>query len=117
MSIKVKFNYQDGKKVTRDRGAAQGFNLRSPSLLNLPSQAKVTVKLGLSCSHPVHVYQTRGLRERGVFLVDGVWAMQDAGGELELQLVNLSTETVIVEEGETLARCIVLDNTDVVVEE
>lgn len=117
MSTKVKFSYQDGKKVARDRGPAQAFNLRSPSLLNLPPKAQVTVKLGVTCSHPVHVYQTRGLRERGVFLVDGVWAMQDAGGELELQLVNLSKETIVVEEGETLARCIVLDNSHVVLEE
>lgn len=115
--VKVSFHVTDGKKPARDRGPAQVFNLRSPIPLNIPPGAEVRLDLAVSCSHPVHVFQARGLKARGLELVDGVWACHDADENIVLKIKNVSKETALVDEGETIARCAVLDNSNVIVEE
>lgn len=109
---RVKFTYTDGQKVDR-RGPAQVFNLKAPIGITLPPGSEIKVDLGVSCNFPLHVFETRGNRARGIRLVDGIWACQDAEENLVLKMKNETQELVKFDLGETLARCAILDNSNI----
>lgn len=105
----VKFSYTDGRKVRRQPPSGT-FNLRTQAALVLPPGAKVRLALGVSCDHPVHVFQSRAVLKQGVELADGIWAATDADQEIILFLENKGKATVYFESGDVLARCFVMDN-------
>lgn len=108
---KVTFTKKDGLTPTRN-GPARTFNLRTPMALRLGVGEERTIDLGLTCDHPVHIFQARGPLQRGLTLVDGIWAATDAEVPLTLRVRNTSGEPLLVEEGETIARCSIFDDTD-----
>lgn len=108
---KVSFEVQDGTKPVKNKEGS--FNLRAPMPFTLPVGAEVKMKLGVRCGAPVHVFQSRHLKERGIVLVDGMWAMHDANEDLVAKLRNEGKETVQVDIGEVIAKCVVIDNSDV----
>ncbi len=112
---KVKFTVADGRRPTR-QGASKVFNLLAPVGMIIPAGTQVRVDLGVSCDHPLHVFQASNMVKRGVLLVDGIWAAQDADVPLILPLENRSNEDAMIEEGDTLARAAVFDNSDIEVE-
>jgi hypothetical protein len=115
--VAVDFEYRDGKKVTRGPGGT--FNLRCPFNIRLPKGAIVKIDLGLNCSHPVVVFETKAMIDQGIEMTSGagVW---DAGRQLvvELKYTALRTEQewIALDEGTTVARCAVLDNSHVLLE-
>lgn len=109
----VKLRKTDGKTPTR-HGPSKCFNLRAPLRVVVPANCpSLKVTMGLSFEAPIHVFGANSVKGYGVSLVDGVWAMHDTGQDVVLYLKNESKEDVIFEEGETMARCVVIDNSDV----
>jgi hypothetical protein len=115
-SSTVKFNIMDGKKPTRDHeDPSQIFSLLAPVSLRLARGEEREVRLGVSCSHPVHVLQY-AKKSHLIRLVDGVWAAQDRDQELVLKIKNVSDQDpLLLEEGEVLARAAVFCNASVAV--
>lgn len=111
VSKTVAFKLADGMRPTR-QGPAKSFNLRAPIDLTLPPGHERTLDLGLSCDHPVHIFQAAGPLSQGVILVDGIWAATDANVPLKIRIKNESKEQVFFGEGETLARCTVMDDSE-----
>lgn len=112
---KINFTYTDGYDVTRS-GPSQIFNLRTPLKLTIPSGAKVKFDVGVRCSHPLYVFQSRILSERGLSFEDGALACYDANTPLVLRLENKGKETIMLEDGETIVKAAVLDNSHLVTE-
>lgn len=106
----------DGLKPNRV-GPARVFNLKAPLQMNIPPNATVTVKLDLVCNYPLHIFEARGVKQRGLRLPDGIWAATDADTDLVLQLRNETKETQLIERGDVIARAAVWDNNDLEVEE
>ncbi len=77
----------DGLKPNRV-GPARVFNLKAPLQMNIPPNATVTVKLDLVCNYPLHIFEARGVKQRGLRLPDGIWAATDADTDLVIQLRN-----------------------------
>lgn len=105
----VRFTRTDGFTPTR-QGPAASFNLRSPVAFTLAPGEERSLDLGLSCDHPVHIFQARGPVSRGVVLVDGIWAATDADMPLVLRMRNTGDQASHFEEGETVARCTVFSD-------
>lgn len=108
---KVSFNVKDGATPTRHASGA--FNLRVPMEFKLMPNQEYKLKLGLSCDKPVHLIQIPSLRDAGVVMVDGVWAMHDAGEEICVKLRNETPNLVLFDYGQVVARCVVIDNSDI----
>ncbi len=106
----VKFEIMDG--MLPERGPAGVFNLRCPMGMDVKPGAKLDVKLGIRCDHPVHVFEARHMVLRDIRLVDGIWAANDAGNDLVLRMENLSGREQLFERGDILARCFVVDNSE-----
>lgn len=111
VKAKVKFTYEDGRKVVR-QGASRVFNLRAPLVLNLPQNSKVSVKMGLKCNFPLQLVETVSMKNRGLRLADGVAPTLDADEQIVLTFENISRETQLLESGDVLVRAAVLDNSD-----
>lgn len=105
----VRWLITDGTRPNRV-GPGRVFNLRSPTPLSVPPKATVTLKLGVECNYPLHVFQSRGCLQRGLHLSDGIWAAQDSDQELSLTIENRSGDTQLVERGDVLARAFIMDN-------
>lgn len=106
----------DGIKPNRV-GPGRVFNLKAPLQMNIPPNATVTVKLDVACNYPLHVFEARGVRQRGLRLPDGIWAATDADVDLVIQLKNESGQTQLIERGDVVARAFIMDNNDLEVEE
>ena len=110
----VKFNLKDGLKPTP---AADGsFNLRSPVRLAIRPETETLVDLGLSCNRAVQIFESKARKGTGLVFVPGLWQTQDSDVPLRLAVRNTGKEVILLEVGDTLARCHVLDNSDLVVE-
>ena len=107
----VVFKMTDGRKPTR-QGAARSFNLRSPIDITLTPNSERTLDLGISCDHPVHVFQASGPLSQGVVLIDTSDSTVDSNVPLKIKIKNTSNEQVFFGEGETLARCSILDDSE-----
>ena len=114
---KVQWQVRDGVKPTQ-RESDGCFELRSPLEFVISPGVKQTIGLGLRCSHAVHVIPAWEPKKKGLNLVDGIWAAQDANPEYDLQVtvINDSSAKVFIERGDILARCVVFSNQNLDVE-
>lgn len=106
--IPVKFNVTDGLKPTQNP-PAMTFNLRCPVPMRIEPRTQVPLKLGLSCEHPLQLFESKNLRDRGLRVVDGA-GLLDAKTDLVLRLENVGTNPQYIEAGETIVRAHVLDD-------
>ncbi len=115
--IKVQWKVGDGVKPTR-RESDGCFELKSPLQFVLFPGVKQTIQLGVRCDHAVHVLQAWETKKKGLDLVDGVWAAQDANpdADLSLTVINNSSEKIFIERGDILARCGIFLNNNLDVE-
>lgn len=107
-TLDVKFTVSDGLTPTRS-GPARVINLRCPLELKLPPMSDVRVSLGLVCDHPVVVFAPLGLTNRKVTFVQQNYIF-DANQEIVIKLTNSSLTREVVEEGEVVAKAIILSN-------
>lgn len=113
MSKKSKIQWLVGDGVLPTQRAPDGcFELRSPLEFVLSPGVKKTIGLGYKCNHAVHVFPAWEPSKKGLGLVDGIWAAQDANPEQDLQVtvINNSSEKIFVNRGDILARCAVFSN-------
>lgn len=108
---KVQWSVGDGVKPTQ-REPDGCFELKSPLDFVLAPGVKKTVDLGFKCNHAVHVIPAWEAVKKGLGLVDGIWAAQDANPEQNLQVtvINNSSDKIFVDRGGILARCAVFSN-------
>lgn len=113
----VTFKRLNGDAVIPDRdGVSETFNLRASLPLTLKPGDELMVKFGISCDRPIHIYEARGVKARGLTLVDGIWAATDRDVELSIILKNSSNEEQLIERTDVLARFFVVDNSDYQIE-
>ena len=106
----VKFTYADGRKLTKTNGA---YSVKSPLSYNLTSNQSKYIDVGFTCDKPVMVFVTRGMIERNVFSVPvHKPEVFDAGEKIVLFLTNTGKNEALIDEGEVIARLIVMDNSD-----
>lgn len=104
------FSYTDGRPVGRSAGGA--FNIRFPLRMDLKSNESRIVKTGVRCNHPTLIFEAATLKSRGLEVMKADLGAWDEGQEFMFTVRNTGRETFMVEEGDTLVRAVVLDNTD-----
>jgi hypothetical protein len=113
MSKKSKVQWIVGDGIKPSQRESDGcFEIKSPVSLTINPGVERKIYLGLRCSHALHFIPAWETKARGLQLVDGIWAAQDANPHQELQLTicNDSASPVLVDIGDLLARCAVLSN-------
>ncbi|MHB8407827.1 MAG: hypothetical protein ACYDHY_06890 [Acidiferrobacterales bacterium] len=110
----VKFLLKDGLKPTLAPDGS--FNLRAATRLAIRPETEALIDLGLSCDRSVQIFEAKSRKGTGLVFIPGLWQTQDSGVPLKLAVRNTSKDVVLLEVGDTLARCHILDNSDVVVE-
>lgn len=109
--VKVKWFIGDGVQPTR-RESDGCFELLLALPLNLQPGENRVVDLGVRCDHAVHVIPAWEKRAKGLELVDGIWAAQDAdpNNNLKVTVKNVTSEMMLLDRGGLIARCIVFSN-------
>lgn len=105
----VRWTIADGKRPDRF-GPARTYRLFSPLPVFVEPGQSVVVNLGVRCSYPLTVFESKGMLHQRLRLIDGCLRTFDSDTDIVLTIKNEGRERALLETGDVMAKAFVVDN-------